>query len=179
MLLLFEFISSFLFFFSFFLLFSFHSINFLAFLITIMILSTFLLFQIEFYFLSLAYLIVYVGAIAVLFLFILMMLPLTQVQSNGVTRLYGFSTYNETPFFSFLRNQIVSSILLLPFYLLIFPNNSDIDIYSFFRANFFIELSNLNDIQSLGFFLILAYSGSIIIISFLLFTVLIGILSIL
>lgn len=157
--------------------------------------------MLDYTFLGLTYIIVYVGAIAILFLFVIMMAE-THITPEPI----GLIT--ETPLI--LNNQKSEMSLRIPMNLknnenenksqgknlsllglisiiigLFFTFNyfnlftfSQYDIWTYYTLNFSSEFFTFTDIQSLGFLLYLAYPFIIIILGLILWCVLVGILRI-
>lgn len=120
----------------------------------------------DFYFLGLTYIIVYVGAIAILFLFVI------KITDSGKTP--TFSTRN-----TYLWNIIWSfSLLLIVISGEFFSNFTDDHIKVSYVPSYEIEYFSITDIQSLGYMLYLGYPIIIILQGILLWCVLIGILRI-
>lgn len=142
----------------------------LALLITIFIFSAFQFLILDYYFLGLTYIIVYVGAIAILFLFVIMLIQLNDFSSKSQ------SSY----FFPFLLSIFFLSIFFLALLasLSIHLSTGSVPTFSFFHPSWSIDLFTLTDIQSLGFSIFLAYPLTLIILGILLWVVLIGILCI-
>ncbi len=186
---------------TFFKIFSTQPITRLALLITVFIKSAFILIMLDFTFLGLTYIIVYVGAIAILFLFVIMM-----AETHITPEPLGLIT--ETPLI--LNNQKSEMSLRIP---INFKNNENknksqgknlsllglisiiiglfftfnffnlftftqYDIWTYYTLNFSSEFFTFTDIQSLGFLLYLAYPFIIIILGLILWCVLVGILRI-
>ncbi len=139
-----------------------NNISRLALLILTFLLSAFQFLIFDYYFLGLTYIIVYVGAIAILFLFVIMLIQTDQNSIISFSNNYSFIIFS---FFS-----------LLLFFFSFFLDHSSI--YSFFLPSWSFDLFTLTDIQSLGFSIFLAYPLTLIILGILLWIVLIGILCI-
>ena len=113
-------------------------------------------------------------AIAVLFLFVIMMIS------------QDFSPINNNKTnISFFEDKILYFILFITLiFLSIFfgyldPNIIDFNnIYNYFYINYFSEFISFTDVQSLAYFLFLAYPFVIILIGIILWIILIGILKI-
>ena len=122
--------------------------------------SLFLL--LDFYFLGLTYFIVYIGAITILFLFIIMMVPMNETQID--------LKKSE-------KNQIFFILNFLLFLLFIsFYHFNHFDIYNYFYNQWTLDFLTLTDIEFLGEFIFLSYPLTFILISYLLWLILIGIL---
>jgi NADH:ubiquinone oxidoreductase subunit 6 (subunit J) len=138
----------------------------ILFLILIFFFGSSLFLILDFYFLGLTYFIVYIGAITILFLFIIMMIQLTNHKTN----------------------TNISILLMLPLLLLAplifyfsaeWPNSLELlDIYNFFINDWFISFISYTDIELMGYLIYLSYPLTLLIISYLLWLILIGILSI-
>lgn len=141
----------------------------LAFLILLFLCSASLFLDLGLPFLGLSYLIVYVGAIAILFLFVIMMIP---TFSSNTSRPFPFS-------YSSFALSFLSLYLSIIFLLL-----NPLPQLSFFYTPLILNtdwttlLTLYNDLESFGFHLFLAHSPSIILLAYLLWIVLIGVLSI-
>ena len=132
----------------------------------------------DFYFLGLTYIIVYVGAISILFLFVIMITdtgktPNSPLLTNKVSNIYGtalsvlFLLLLFSPF-TFYFSEAVSLGLE--------SNNSNIQEY--YVPSYNSEFLTITDIESLGYILYLGYPIIIVLIGVLLWCVLIGILRI-
>lgn len=130
----------------------------------------------NFYFLGLTYIIVYVGAISILFLFVIMITDTGKtpnspilIQNNKESNIYGIATlllffivvfsyyYTWVPVFTMEENNYIKQI---------------------FVPSYDIEFLDITDLESLGFTLYLAYPIIVVLIGVLLWCVLIGILRI-
>lgn len=129
----------------------------------------------DFYFLGLTYIIVYVGAISILFLFVIM------ITDTGKTPNSPLISKNKK------ESNIYAIAILLLFLsplLVYFVQNSIITmerndyIMEYFIPSYNTEFLTITDIQSLGYILYLAYPIIIVLIGVLLWCVLIGILRI-
>lgn len=190
---------------TFFKIFSTQPITRLALLITVFIMSAFILIMLDFYFLGLTYIIVYVGAIAILFLFVIMMAEAhitpnrpnieteTPLILGKTSQRDGLVTNKELN-----RSKIILRIpkkngdgigyqyLILIFLGLFFSLNffsldelnNQYDIWTYYTINFSSEFFTFTDIQSLGFLLYLAYPFITVILGLILWCVLVGILRI-
>lgn len=123
----------------------------------------------DFYFLGLTYIIVYVGAISILFLFVIM------ITDTGKTPNSPLMNKNKE------SNIYAITILLLFTFPLIYNyfnlDNNDY-IMEYFIPSYNTEFFTFTDIQSLGYMIYLAYPIIIILQGILLWCVLIGILRI-
>lgn len=131
----------------------------ILFLIFIFFFGSCLFLILDFYFLGLTYFIVYIGAIIILFLFIIMMIELTN------EKIHKNNKY----------------LIILPFFIFwtIWQFNFSFeDIYSFFINDWFISFISYTDIELMGYLIYLNYPLILLIISYLLWLILIGILSI-
>lgn len=152
---------------------SLNPISRLAYLIKVFIKSAFIFLLLDNYFLGLTYIIVYVGAIAILFLFVIMMTETLLIPSNS-------SLNNSNLGYSLLVIQFIL------FNLIAYPHLKDDsnfqfnneDIYNFFYTSYSSEFINFTDIQSLGFFIFLSFPFIIVLIGILLWCVLVGIIRI-
>lgn len=110
----------------------------------------------DLYYLGLTYIIVYVGAIAIQFLFILMILNINQ-SSQRILK----------------RSQVFSALLT---YATVQAQKTDISYV--LPTSWFVEYWTVNDIYSLSQILFLGYSSLLLYLGILLFIIFIGILSI-
>ena len=111
-------------------------------------------------------------AIAVLFLFVIMMISqdFTPVNNNKT----------NTSFFEDKALYFIFFIIFL-FLSIFLSSDNTIDfsnIYNYFYINYFSEFISFTDVQSLAYFLFLAYPFVIILIGIILWIILIGILKI-
>ena len=127
----------------------------ILFLILIFFFGSSLFLILDFYFLGLTYFIVYIGAITILFLFIIMMIQLTV-----------YTVWSLAPF--------IMSLFLLPMYQTY--GLPELGIYNFFMIDWFILFITYTDIELMGYLIYLSYPFTLLIISFLLWLILIGIL---
>lgn len=143
----------------------------LIFKLTLLILTfIFIAFEylmLDLYFLGLTYIIVYVGAISILFLFVIMM------TNNGKTPDFSFS---PTP--TSLFPAIISFTILIPYFLL-FATQETLPVFQIFGDDLQLsDIFSLSDIQIFGRVLFLTFPPIIILIAILLWCILIGILRI-
>jgi NADH-ubiquinone oxidoreductase chain 6 len=136
-----------------------------ALVICIYLLSATTFFVIDFPFIGLTYIIVYVGSIAILFLFVIMLI---RVSSPSTSNAY------ESLLVYFSLAFIKYSLLFLA-YLFFSPY----DVYHFLNPSWDDEFETLTDIHTLGFNLFLAYPIIIITIAIILWIVLIGVICLL
>lgn len=125
----------------------------IAILILMYILGGIILTYLDFYYLGLTYIIVYVGAIAIIFIFVIMMLDST--------------VYNSKQSYLF----ILASLFIL--HLTQFTNGN---ILIYFTSSFYSYAFNYSDIIILSRAIFSFYPLSILIIGFILLAVLIGVL---
>jgi NADH:ubiquinone oxidoreductase subunit 6 (subunit J) len=128
-------------------------------LIILFMLGAFLFILLDFYFIGLTFFIVYIGAIAILFLFVIMM-----VNIKNTSKIINIK---------YLKNISLFGILLL---ILSIINWSDDSIYNYFFTIWSNHIFSLTDIQIIGYLIYLAYPLSLILMSYLLWLILIGIL---
>lgn len=134
----------------------------ILFLILIFFFGSSLFLILDFYFLGLTYFIVYIGAITILFLFIIMMIQLTNHKTNtNISILMILPLLLFAPLIFYFRNSLEL-----------------IDIYNFFINDWFISFISYTDIELMGYLIYLSYPLTLLIISYLLWLILIGILSI-
>lgn len=131
-------------------------------LVFLFILSSGLLFLIESEFIALIFIIVYVGAISVLFLFVILMLDL--------------KAKNFYEYFSYFNFLIL--IFLFSFFILIFDNytkNYYTDNFLFnFNINWFYKIEGLTDLCALGQILYTHYVVQFLILGMILLQAIIG-----
>lgn len=125
----------------------------------------------DFYFLGLTYIIVYVGAISILFLFVIMITDTGKTPSNPLIK----NTNNKE-----LNRILILLLILTPFLIHFADNTADSASYikEYFVPSYNAEFISITDIQSLGYILYLVYPIIIVLIGILLWCVLIGILRI-
>jgi NADH-quinone oxidoreductase subunit J len=134
-------------------------------LISVFLLSAILLFSLKVEFLALSFIIIYVGAIAVLFLFIVMMLDIKIGDTSLDVLLYGPLGY------------FIAFIFLLEFTLplnnlSLFP--SDALISNFYWINWFAEMDAISNIQNIGQLLYTYYFVFFLMAGFILFIAVLG-----
>lgn len=126
----------------------------------------------DFYFLGLTYIIVYVGAISILFLFVIMITDTGKTPNSPLINKNKESAVGPT----------ITILLLftIPLIQAVGPLNLDNNDYimEYFIPSYNTEFLTLTDIQSLGYMIYLAYPIIIILQGILLWCVLIGILRI-
>ena len=142
---------------SFLILFNISPIHKIFLLILLYLLGSIIILYLDNYYQGLTYIIIYVGAIAILFLFVLMMMNLKNM--NQVS-------YNSYLFFLFLF------FLLLPYI-----QDNEINIYNIIIKDYIYSYIKLYDIQLVSIFLYNGLYINILILGLLLWIVLIGILS--
>jgi NADH:ubiquinone oxidoreductase subunit 6 (subunit J) len=150
---------------------SLNQITRLGFIIKVFIFNALIFILLDQYFLGLTYIIVYVGAIAVLFLFVIMMISQDFTPVNNKTNTSFFE--DKALYFIFFIIFLFLSIFLSSDNTIDFSN-----IYNYFYINYFSEFISFTDVQSLAYFLFLAYPCVIILIGIILWIILIGILKI-
>lgn len=157
-------------------------VNRQAFLIKVFIKSGKIYIILDLTFLGQTYIIVYVGAISILFLFVVKMTEAGR-SPNMVENPNGSQVLNSNLSIKNFRLDIFLTIIMI--FLLfdyIFTHKISIESYSdiqnFYIPNYNTELVSLNDIEALGFVLYLAYPIITFLIGVLLWCVLIGILRI-
>jgi hypothetical protein len=163
-----------------------NTILILAQLLLVFIMASFQFLILDFYYLGLTYIIVYVGAIAILFLFVIMLIQTDSpiLPNNHLIKpILTSVSYIKSDILdkrniksnSFRLIFIISSFFILSSFLIINPSTNTI-IYSFINLNWFSDIITLTDIQTLGYLTFLGNPLIIIIIGILLWLVLIGIL---
>jgi NADH-quinone oxidoreductase subunit J len=144
---------------------SFNPVNRLVALIITYLAGAFIYAFMDFYFISLTYIIVYVGAIAILFLFVIMMIPVhvdfTATKSNS----YVF------PIFALS----IASVALV---FLAFNTMTDLEsgIVAYFYPSWATSFVAFSDVYTLGIMIYLAYPVSLILIGLALWVTLIGVI---
>jgi len=155
----------FLFLFSFFVISSRNPVHSVLSLISVFLLSAVLLLCLEVEFLALSFVIVYVGAIAILFLFIVLMLDI-KIGDNS----FDFLKYGPLSYF-------VSFIFLLEFtkpltYLTFFSSTSFLTNYVWVR--WFTEIDSVSNVQTLGQLLYTYYFVFFLVAGLILFIAVLG-----
>ena len=180
----------------------------LAILISIYVLTSFYFISLDFYFLGLTYIIVYVGAIAILFLFVIMLLNQSLLPLNSIQpQIRPIGSYEpkelgEIPDLLILSEseskmggdsanlRLVKDSRLAPFGLLIVlaaipvilflvDSEGSLAIYNLFLIDWSSDFASLTDLMILGYHLFLGYPLVILLIGILLWILLIGILNLL
>ena len=145
-------------------------------LIALFLSASFIFISYNFYFLGLTYLIVYIGAIAILFLFVIMMVPLDNWNYSDHQIKWAIS--NKTLYYSLIF--FLASLLTITYKLIDLENlhiyqTFGIDTYDWFNP---LTLNLQTDIIILANILFVFWPILIILVSFLLWLILIGILHI-
>ena len=109
-------------------------------LISLFLFSSFLFLILNLVFLGLTYLIVYIGAIAILFLFVIMMVPL----DNWLPSKTQIDWVNKNKYLYYFVIFLLSSILAYSFKILSLDNSF---IYSFYNTNWSDVVSTKTDIE--------------------------------
>ena len=158
----------------------------LALLILVFILTG-LIYKIQdFRFLGLTYIIVYVGAISILFLFVIMKTEAGRspnlIINPQIKGLHKITYQRKTGIRYDLILSISLFILILSFYnLLSSPHSSSYSslfIFNFFNTHYVSSFISFSDIESFGYILYLGYPVIIILLGVLLWCIQIGILRI-
>ena len=146
-------------------------------LILAFISSAFLFILLDFYFLGLTYIIVYVGAIAILFLFVIMMIPINIISQIGAQD--GNSRVFPTNF-KFSSNLLLV-LLFSMFFLLMFSYSATLDsvIVNYFQSSWSLEYKTMTDIESLAIMIYVTYPLGLLFIGVTLWVVMIGVIRIL
>lgn len=168
-------------------------------MISLFLFSSFIFLIMNFFFLGLTYLIVYIGAIAILFLFVIMMVPLeghpkgqslgvegvaapqgarglapARGVDRGVVRKVAPATfkfsYRAGPY---IQIFVLASVLAYSFKLLALENDM---IYVYFNVNWTDAVHSYSDIQVLAELLYIKWPMIIVLISYILWLILIGVL---
>lgn len=129
-------------------------------LILLYILGSLLMLILDNYYLGLTYIIIYVGAIAILFQFIIMMMNIQYINQKDQNK-------NKLKLLIFF----IIILLLLPYLY-----NIDTNIYNYLNLQWTYNYIKLYDIHIISIFLYSGYNISILIIGQILWTILIGIL---
>jgi len=138
-------------------------------LISLFLFSTFLFLILNLFFLGLTYLIVYIGAIAILFLFVIMMVPL----DNWLPSKTQIDWVNKNKFFYYISVFFLASLLAYSFKVLSLDNSF---IYNFYNLNWSDAVKTHTDIEVLAHLLYIKWPLIIILLSLILWLILIGVL---
>lgn len=138
-------------------------------LISLFLFTTFLFLILNFFFLGLTYLIVYIGAIAILFLFVIMMVPL----DNWLPNKKQIDWVNKNKFLYYITIFILASILAYSYKIISFDNQM---IYLYYTINWTDAVSTSTDIQVLAELLYIQWPLIIVLVSYILWLILIGVL---
>jgi len=134
-------------------------------LISVFLLSAVLLFFLKVEFLALSFIIVYVGAIAVLFLFVIMMLDIKIGDTSLDVLFYGPLGYFIIFIFILEFMLPLTSVSLFP---------GDALISNFYWVNWFAEMDTMSNIQNIGQLLYTYYFVFFLIAGFILFIAVLG-----
>ena len=134
-------------------------------LISVFLFSSVLLFCLEVEFLAFSFLIIYVGAIGIFFLFVIMMINLKFWDNSPDILNYGSIGY----FISFLFFIEIT----LPF-IKVFKTSSLINFSNYFWINWFTEIETFSNIQAIGQLLYTFYFLFFLIAGFILFIAVVG-----
>lgn len=137
-------------------------------LISLFLFSSFIFILINFLFLGLTYLIVYIGAIAILFLFVIMMVPLDSIKGNDFKEI---NLINRG--FYYLIIFLLALILAYAFRIVSLENEM---IYLYYNVNWADAIYSYTDIQVLAELLYIKWPIIIVLISYILWLILIGVL---
>ena len=148
-------------------------------LISLFIFSSFIFIILNFFFLGLTYLIVYIGAIAILFLFVIMMVPL----DNWAPEKLDYSWDSGAPlkghlhkwvnYFYYFMIFLLASALAYSFRLVYLENDM---IFTYFNVNWSDAVQSYTDIHVLAELLYIKWPLIIVLISYILWLILIGVL---
>lgn len=138
-------------------------------LIALFLFSTFLFLLFNFFFLGLTYLIVYIGAIAILFLFVIMMVPLDNMLPNQKQ----IDWNNKFKFLYYITIFILASLLAYAYKYISFENNM---IFLYYTVSWSDAVYTFTDIQVLANLLFIKWPLIIVLISYILWLILIGVL---
>jgi NADH-ubiquinone oxidoreductase chain 6 len=140
-------------------------------LISLFIFSSFIFILLNFFFLGLTYLIVYIGAIAILFLFVIMMVPLDNWATDKLHHSHSHnSAHSLGTYFAifFLASALAYSFRL---------NTMGFDlIFAYFNINWSDAVQSYSDIHVLAELLYIKWPLIIVLISYILWLILIGVL---
>jgi NADH-quinone oxidoreductase subunit J len=139
-------------------------------LICVFLLSSFLLLCLEAEFLALSYVIIYVGAIAILFLFVVMLLDI-KVPDKSLPLL-------KQTIFAYVLSFMFFLELILPLFLLMDPSIENSSIHFLF-IDWFSEANSFSNIISLGITLYTYYFVFFLIAGFILLIAVFGVLMLL
>lgn len=151
-------------------------------LISLFVFSSFIFILLNFFFLGLTYLIVYIGAIAILFLFVIMMVPLDNWAHKGphldkygrkIDSSYQSFNSNLTSYFYYFLIFLLASALAYSFRLVYLEN---IMIFSYFNVNWSDAVQSFSDIHVLAELLYIKWPLIIVLLSYILWLILIGVL---
>ena len=126
----------------------------------------------DFYFLGLTYIIVYVGAISILFLFVIMITDTGKTPNSPL-----INKNKESNIYAITILLLFTIPLIYNYFINLNLDNNDY-IMEYFIPSYNTEFLTFTDIQSLGYMIYLAYPIIIILQGILLWCVLIGILRI-
>lgn len=138
-------------------------------LISLFLFSTFLFLLLNFFFLGLTYLIVYIGAIAILFLFVIMMVPL----ENWLPTQKQIDWVNKNKFLYYIAIFILASILAYAYKTI---SLDKFMIFSFYDSNWGDVVNCNTDIQVLANLLYIKWPVVTVLLSIILWLILIGVL---
>ena len=138
-------------------------------LISLFLFSTFLFLILNFFFLGLTYLIVYIGAIAILFLFVIMMVPL----DNWLPSKKDIDWINNFKFFYYFIIFLLAAALAYSYKIFAIDN---LFIFSYYNLNWGDAINSISDIQVLAHLLYIKWPIIIVLVSFILWLILIGVL---
>lgn len=146
-------------------------------LISLFIFSSFIFIILNFFFLGLTYLIVYIGAIAILFLFVIMMVPLDnwateKLDYSGPT-LRGVDSNKWVNYLYYFLIFLLASALAYSFRLVYLENDM---IFTYFNVNWSDAVQSYTDIHVLAELLYIKWPLIIVLISYILWLILIGVL---
>ena len=143
----------------------------IIYLISLFLFGSSILLVLDFYFLGLTYFIVYIGAITILFLFVIMMVQISNPTTHNIITSKNKTSQGVLPIFQITITLITLMIILrdTSFY------NTE-SIYNYFYNEWSNESITLTDIELFGELIYLSYPLTLILISYLLWLILIGIL---
>jgi len=139
-------------------------------LVAVFLLSSSLLICLEVEFLALSFVIVYVGAIAIFFLFVVMMLDIKVVD--------GSFNFLQQSFFAYLISFSFFFLMISPCFPFLF-SISDFSLLSFSPIDWFSEVNSFSNLVSLGLVLYTYYFIFFLIAGFILLIAVFGVLMLL
>nr|YP_009659005.1 NADH dehydrogenase subunit 6 [Synchytrium microbalum]QCQ69003.1 NADH dehydrogenase subunit 6 [Synchytrium microbalum] len=164
-------------------------------LIIVFVLGSFIFLLLDFLFIGLTYIIVYVGAIAILFLFVIMMVQIQNVAETNIqlpldknnlmnssttifeTNVNKINVFKENLSLFNFSNLWFPLLLILLISSLFFINTSN-SFAIYYYSSWFELYKNFTDIETLANMIYLAYPTALVFLAILLWSVLIGVIKI-